>query len=254
MKGSQSVNKTRRSAASSLAAALLLFAPAFAQAGPPYVTDDPEPVELHHWEAYLATLAAFGADGFLGPVPLVEVNYGAAANLQLHLVMPFVLSAGGGGASHYGPGDLELGAKYRFVDEEQAGVQVGLFPIVTLPTGSSEKGLGAGSTTAILPIWLQKSFGPWTSYGGAGYRIRPGPDGWYLGWLLQRRVGPVAIGAEVFHETDTERTLAGDSGFTVGAVANLSERHHLLVSFGGGPGSQLLHAYLGWQVTFGPKE
>ena len=26
-----------------------------AWAGPPFVTDDPEPVELHHWEVYLAS-------------------------------------------------------------------------------------------------------------------------------------------------------------------------------------------------------
>jgi hypothetical protein len=247
------VHQTLRRAASALAV-LLLLVPAVAQAGPPYITDDPEPVELHHWEAYLATLAAFGADGFAGPVPLLEANYGAAPNLQLHAVMPFVLSAGGGGASHYGPGDLELGVKYRFFDEEQAGIQVGVFPIVTLPTGNSAKGLGEGSTTAFLPLWLQKSVGPWTTYGGAGYRIRPGPDGWYLGWLIQRRLGPVVIGAEVFHETDSESTLAGANGFTVGMVADLSDHHHVLASFGGGPGSQVLHAYLGWQVTFGPKE
>jgi hypothetical protein len=248
------VSERRRRAGSVLAAALLLLAPAAVQAGPPYLTDDPEPVGLHHGEAYLASTAVFGADGFNGPVPLLEANYGAATDLQLHLVLPFVLSAGGGGASQYGLGDLELGAKYRFVDEEQAGIQVGVFPIVTIPTGASSKGLGEGSATLFLPVWLQKSIGPWTSYGGGGYRIRPGPDGWFLGWLVQRRVGPVAIGAEVFHQTDSERALAGASGFTVGLVADLGEHHHLLASFGGGPGSQVLHAYLGWQVTFGPED
>jgi hypothetical protein len=248
------VFERHRRAAAKLAVLLLAIAPGAAQAGPPYLTDDPEPVELHHWEAYLASLATFGADGFFGPVPLLEANYGAAPNLQLHVVLPFALSAGGGGPSQYGIGDLELGAKYRFVDEEQAGVQVGVFPIVTLPTGSSSRGLGEGAATALLPVWLQKGFGPWTTYGGGGYRIRPGPDGWYLGWVLQRRFGPVAVGAEVFHQTDSAQTLAGAGGFTVGVVADLSEHHHLLASFGAGPGAQVMHAYLGWQVTFGPRE
>ena len=27
-----------------------------AQAGPPYITDDPEPVEYQHWEFYVASL------------------------------------------------------------------------------------------------------------------------------------------------------------------------------------------------------
>ncbi|HEV2472203.1 MAG TPA: hypothetical protein VGS41_06025, partial [Chthonomonadales bacterium] len=39
---------------------LLAAAPAAAAAspGPPYVTDDPEPVDLHHWEVYLAAIYA----------------------------------------------------------------------------------------------------------------------------------------------------------------------------------------------------
>jgi hypothetical protein len=238
-------------------AAFLLFVPATALAGPPYTTDDPEPVELHHWEVYLASQATFGSGGFTGTAPHLELNYGAAPGLQLHVIAPFALAAGGGEPTRYGPGDLELGAKYRFVEEERAGVQVGTFPIVTLPTGSAARGLGEGSATVLLPIWLQKSFGPWTTYGGVGYRIRTAADAadsWFLGWLVQRRMGPVALGAEVYRETDSGRTLAGANGFSVGAVADVSELHHLLVSFGAGQGPQDLHAYLGWQLTFGPRE
>jgi hypothetical protein len=237
-------------------ALLLLLAPASALAGPPYLTDDPEPVEQHHWEVYLASQATFGHAGFNGPIPLLEVNFGAAPGLQLHAVAPFVLAAGGGEPARYGLGDLELGAKYRFLDEDQAFVQVGIFPIVTLPTGSSSRGLGEGRATVLLPVWLQKSVGSWTTYGGAGYRIRTAAgeaESWFLGWQVQRRMGPVAVGAEVYRETDSATTLAGANGFSVGAVVDLSEVHHLLVSVGGGSGSQA-HAYLGWQATFGPGE
>jgi hypothetical protein len=235
-----------------LAAVLLLPAPALA--GPPFATDDPEPVELHHWEVYLASQAAFGRAGFSGTAPHLEVNYGAAPELQLHAIAPLALAAGGGEAARYGPGDLELGAKLRFLDEDRAGVQVGTFPIVTLPTGSAARGLGEGAATILLPVWLQKSIGPWTTYGGAGYRIRAAAaeaNGWFLGWEVQRHLGPLALGAEVYRETDSPRTLAGASGFGVGAVIDVSELHHLLASCGAGGGD--LHAYLGWQLTFGPQ-
>ncbi len=234
-------------------AALLALAPTPARAGPPYTTDDPEPVELHHWEVYLSSLSEFSHQGFVGSAPHVEVNYGAAPNLQLHLLAPVVLAAGGGLGSRWGPGDLEVGAKYRFVDEDRAGVQIGTFPIVTFPTGSSDRGLGAGGVTALLPLWVQKSVGPWTTYGGGGYRVRPGePDGWFLGWQLQRRIGPVAVGAEVFHETDSTGTLSGTTGYALGAVVDFSDLHHLLVSVGEGDAGKDLRVYLGWQLTFGP--
>ena len=58
---------------------------------------------------------------------------------------------------------------------------------------------------AFIPIWLQKDFGDWTTYGGGGYWINPGPGNrnyWFAGWLLQRQVTKqLALGAEVFHQT-----------------------------------------------------
>ena len=35
---------------------LVLSVPAAVCAGPPYITDDPEPMEHQHWEVYLASL------------------------------------------------------------------------------------------------------------------------------------------------------------------------------------------------------
>ena len=239
-----------------VAALLAISLPPLCYAGPPYLTDDPEPVELRHWEVYLASQATFGVDGLGTTAPHVEVNYGAAPDLQLHVLAPLALVAGGGAPARYGPGDLELGAKYRFLDEDRAGVQLGTFPLVTLPTGSATRGLGEGAVTVFLPLWLQKGFGPWTTYGGGGYRLRAASaasDSWFLGWQLQRRVGPVAVGAEIFHETDGAATLRGDTAFGVGVVADVSELHHLLVSLGAGSGPLSFHAYLGWQLTFGPE-
>jgi len=43
-----------------------VLVPAAAHAGPPYVTDDPEPVECLHWGFYLATQNEFTPDGATG--------------------------------------------------------------------------------------------------------------------------------------------------------------------------------------------
>lgn len=42
---------------------LLVLLPAAATVGPPYITDDPVPVELHHWEVYLASQRNYGPGG-----------------------------------------------------------------------------------------------------------------------------------------------------------------------------------------------
>ena len=64
-----------------------------AWAGPPFTTDDPEPVEYQHWEVYLASQLAHDKDGWSGTSPHFEVNYGALPNLQLHLIAPVSYTA-----------------------------------------------------------------------------------------------------------------------------------------------------------------
>ncbi|OPY75763.1 MAG: hypothetical protein A4E65_03444 [Syntrophorhabdus sp. PtaU1.Bin153] len=161
----------------------IFIPPAFA--GPPFVTDDPEPVEYQHWEFYVANQHSHDKDGIFATVPHLEVNYGVLADVQLHLLAPFTYNAPHPGATAYGFSDLELGVKYRFIQETDYIPMVGTFPVLHLPTGNSNRGLGSGETQLLLPIWLQKTRGPWQSYGGGGYWTNPGPDNrnyWFAGW------------------------------------------------------------------------
>ena len=87
-----------------------------AQAGPPFRTDDPVPVDYQHWEVYGFSQATHVRDDTSGALPALEVNYGAAPNLQIHLVAPLAFDAPEGSGMQYGYGDTELGVKYRFVD------------------------------------------------------------------------------------------------------------------------------------------
>ncbi|GEJ56496.1 hypothetical protein AMYX_12370 [Anaeromyxobacter diazotrophicus] len=234
-----------------------LLAPALAWAGPPYTTDDPEPVELHHWEVYLATVDQWSREaGWSGTAPHLEVNYGALPDVQLHAIAPLAWAHAPGGGTSLGYGDTELGAKVRFVHEGERVPQIGVFPLLELPTGDASRGLGAGQTQLFLPLWLQKSFGPWTSYGGGGYWINPGPGNrnwWYFGWQAQRRLGEgVALGAELFHGTARQDGGSGETRFNVGVVLDFGELHHVLVSAGRALDKQAAQAYLAYQLTFGP--
>jgi hypothetical protein len=228
-------------------------------AGPPFITDDPEPVDLHDYEFYIASYYFHMKGGTLGDGPHFEFNYGAAPNLQLHIIAPFAFSQPTGSALQYGYGDTELGAKYRLVQEGKTTPMVGVFPLVEVPTGDSNKGLGNGAAQWFFPIWLQKSFGSWMSYGGGGFWHNPGrgnKDYWFFGLEVQNQVTKqLALGAELFHST-AEQTVDGSAqtGFNVGAIYDFDDGHHLLFSVGRGfENDNVLTSYLAYQWTFGPK-
>ena len=79
---------------------LLLAEPVGLLAGPPFITDDPEPVEYQHWEWYLASQSFKTPDGWSGTAPHLEVNYGAISNVQLHLIAPLAYDSPAHGARH----------------------------------------------------------------------------------------------------------------------------------------------------------
>jgi hypothetical protein len=231
-----------------------MLSPALACAGPPYQTDDPEPVEYRHWEFYLASQYELTHDGATGTAPHVEINYGAMPNLQLHLIAPLAYSRPSGGPTQYGGGDVELGAKLRFVREGKRMPMVGTFPLVELPTGSEARGLGTGRLHVFIPLWLQKTVGHWQTYGGGGYWLNPGEgnrDFWYVGWLVQRQLSKrAALGTELFDTTADRVGGSGNLQFNVGLVLDLTNRHHLLVSTGRGlTGKSRFQAYFAYQLT-----
>jgi hypothetical protein len=236
----------------------ILGATQLAWAGPPFATDDPEPVEYRHWELYLASQLAHDKDGWSGTSPHFEINYGALPNLQLHLIAPVSFSASSHGATHFGYGDTEFGVKHRFFEETDQLPQIGVFPLVEIPSGNRERGLGTGHAQVFLPLWLQKSFGPWTTYGGAGYWINPGKDNrdwWFTGWLLQREITPaLTLGAEIYHETPSERAGDSNTKLNFGGFYNFSDAYHLLFSAGHTvQGPNTVQSYIALQITFGPK-
>jgi hypothetical protein len=242
-----------------LAGVGFILAAGLVRAGPPFITDDPEPVEYRHWEVYLASILNHGEGLWSGTSPHVEVNYGAVSNLQLHVIAPLAFSAPSDSATHFGYGDTEVGVKYRFLQETTNFPEVGVFPLLEVPTGEEKNGLGTGHLQAFLPIWLQKSFGQWTTYGGGGYWVHPGAgnrDWWYAGALLQRQMTTnLAVGVEFYRETAQVVGGRPNTSFNLGSIYDFSEHHHLMFSAGHsiqGPGT--FQAYLAFQFTFGPAK
>ena len=121
----------------------LVFISAALLAGPPYDTDDPEPVMFQHWEVYFSSHLGYAGSQWAGTGPHLEVNYGVLPNTQLHLIAPLAFTASGSGKLNYGYGDTEIGIKFRFVDENSWLPQVGIFPLVELLQEMLKKSWGA---------------------------------------------------------------------------------------------------------------
>ena len=185
-----------------LGALLVLISANGMHAGPPFLTDDPEPVDLNNWEFYVFGQGDRSDLGNAVSGPAIEINYGIAPYTQIHLVAPVANESAPGQGWTSGYGDTEVGIKYRFVDETDSSPQIGIFPMAEFATAS--RGLGNGRTWYRLPLWIQKSWGPWTSYGGGGEALNsaPGQRNYpFGGCVLQRTLGKsLALGGELFSQ------------------------------------------------------
>jgi hypothetical protein len=161
-----------------------------------------------------------------------------------------------------GGGTMIHCTKVRWHSAVMAGwcLAAGIFPLVELPTGNQDRGLGAGHVRVFLPLWVQKSFGEWTTYGGGGYWINQDEhlgdkNYWFFGWLLQRKITEhLTLGGEIFHQTADTIDGVDSTGFNFGGIYDFDEHNHLLFSAGRGfrhaPETNLFSWYLAWQITY----
>ncbi len=232
---------------------LMVWAGGDAFAGPPFRTDDPDPVPWRHYEAYL-----FGTyDRVPGSgswvLPAFEFNVGAAPNLQLHVVLPAAYLTPQGA---YGLGDIELGAKYCFIHESGKRPEVGVFPLIEVPTGDSLRGLGNGQLWARIPVWVQKTAGPWTTYGGVGYEVNRAPgmkSSLFAGGLVQREITKrLILGAEVYSQQAQATDGRGATYLDAGGYYNFNQGLSLLFMAGHSvAGERRSTAYVGLYYTWG---
>ena len=210
-----------------------LFLPTLAWAGPPFMTDDPEPTEVGQWEVYGPLFEAEGKGKVYGGAVAAELNYGAAPDVQLTLEVPLSYSHDTSGWQ-WGRGDVAISAKYRFYHNEDADFSVAAFPGLTLPTATN--GMGAGRVTALLPVWMQKDSGPWSIFGGGGYAINPGAGNnnyWTGGVAVTHQMTPrLLLGIEAKRQGAETIGGKGSTSFGVGTIYQLKAPFRLLVSAG----------------------
>jgi hypothetical protein len=213
----------------------LLLATDFSPAGPPFVTDDPEPPPSGGWEINVPFILEHTPGETEMDAPLFDLNYGLPS-IQLKLEIPVAIVHQGGDGTAAGAGDLLLGVKWRFFNNEQSQVQLGVYPQLLVPTGNESRGLGEGRTAFVLPIVAQKSWEKWTLYGNIGYWWRGAHetrDYFYAGAVLEHEINQeLELGVELFGNSPKERGGRSDVAFNIGGTWKLSRHLNLLFSGG----------------------
>jgi len=205
------------------------------KAGPPFNTDDPQPVDFRHWEYYISTINTFRQELSSGTSPHIELNYGLVPNVQVHLILPLNYEYSRQQGFNTGYANTEIGFKLRFVQESEQMPQIGTFPIIEIPTIGNKK-FANGNIQFFIPIWVQKSWGKLTTYGGAGYWINPGINNqnWlFTGWEVQYDLSTcITPGVELYFHTADVTGSKTVLAFNAGGIINVNTKFHLIFSAG----------------------
>ena len=112
-----------------------LIAPgnARAQGGPPMLTDDPGAPGDGQWEINTALLEERTSSARDRSFPNVDINYGLGEHIQLKYETGYLFSDGpGSNGLRHDWDDSLLGLKWRFADQDNAGVDLSVYPQLEL--------------------------------------------------------------------------------------------------------------------------
>ncbi len=245
-------------AAACLCAAAIVCPPcAHADAGPPYLTNDPGTPGNGNWEINLASMQSIERGLATYQVPQIDANFGLGDRLQLTYEIPYVLQMSDGEPTASGWGNAFAGVKWRFFDQEKAGGwQVSTFPQVeTAPSADAQRrGIAVDGPRLLLPVEVARTVGPYNLNFEAGY-YGPwnGAEERILGFVAGRPVTPrLELDAELYNDHPMGTTPSVVT-LDVGGRYRLSGAVVLLFMAGrsvtgNGPGQIRYMGYFGVQI------
>jgi hypothetical protein len=232
------------------------------RAGNPLQTNDPETPGRNGFEVNLSNNLRLTRNEFTQHLPLLDINYGHVENVQWKISIPVLQVDPDPGVGHWGVGDVQLGWKYRFLEEEEHGFMASLYPQPLLPTGNVELGLGDGHFELFLPMSVGKHF--WKDqlfvYAEAGHNIvfeDTSQDTWFFGvaseWKLTEKLELVGeIADVVVSQSGGCDELFFNLGFNYQCAKHVALQTAFGRSFGDeGGGLPYFTSYVGLQITWG---
>src|SRR6266542_1968959 len=147
---------------------------AFAQGGPPMLTDDPGTPGNRHWEINTAFTMEKSIIGKDLETPLLDVNYGLRERIQLKLEFPYHVVTENGEKTKSGLGSYLVGAKWRFIDRKKHhGFSMSMYPQFEYKTSYSiRRGINDRGNELLLPVEVVQRFGPLDVNLEGGFRFQ----------------------------------------------------------------------------------
>ena len=189
---------------------------AFAQAGPPYYTNDPGTPGNHNWEINLGYMPFLYTNQSITHTPDVDINYGLGDRIQLTFENAWLRLKGPSDAPKYGLGQDQLGVKWRFYDNQESAFAISVFPQLSVnnPNSSVARGITPRSASLILPLEFSKKLGPIDLNWEVGYNhVHTGAAGWLAGVIVGHdltenlEVDAEFYGLGTFHPSNGQQTF-----------------------------------------------
>jgi hypothetical protein len=202
--------------------------------GPPMITDDPGTPDPGEWEINVSLDSEIHGGERELDAPLLDLNYGLNERTQLKIESPYLVYKVEGERYDGRPGDISLGVKYRFFDEDRYFFSFSMYPAITLSTVKD------GYHEYAFPLELEKTLGTWVLGAEFGYAYVKDDQDYFLTGLLVghgfspkfEAVGEVNFAADRESFEDTIETVVN-----FGIRDKISEVVRFIASMGTGVSS-----------------
>jgi hypothetical protein len=184
--------------------ALLLFAKAAsAQAGPPFLTNDPGTPGNANWEINLGSMQTIVRGASSYQLPQIDLNFGVGDRIQLTYEIPYVFQEASQ-PGQTGWTNASPGIKWRFLDQGEDGLQMSFFPQAEMngTEHSRQAGIAVEGPRYLLPLEAARTVGPVALDVEVGYYLPGnGPKERIIGFAAGQPVNErLELDAEIYDD------------------------------------------------------
>jgi len=199
------------------------------------ITDDPGTPGDGKFEINLAIAFEHRSGETSFDAPAIDINYGVGDRIQLTLQGGPVLLKRSDHGWIGGLGGTEAAVKWRFIDDEKAGITMSMFPriLFNISESAARRGLADDGTRFQIPFQFAKSFGGFDLDLEWGPLVSTvGPAQWIYGIVLAVDVSKTAGVMAELHGTSRTNFDDDELAVNIGVRQKLSEHCTFIGSLG----------------------
>jgi len=201
-----------------------------AQAGPPFLSNDPGTPGSNNWEINIAGAPTVSRTAAAYQVPQIDLNFGLGDRIQLTYEVPYVIQTSAAQPRQSGWSNAFAGIKWRFLDQGEGEWQASIFPQLETDglASAQRKDIAVAGPRWLLPLEVTKRVGPLDVNVEAGYYLpHSGVREHFLGLVVgQALTARLDLAAELYNDhasggppNETTLDLGGRFKLTRGFVA-----------------------------------